>query len=104
MLAHLVAALLDEAVVRLLQMRDPLLLVHSGLARLGLEARDQGIELIDRAAQPLAILLRIFRQLRCDNAEKQADQRSDTAEKHGNLCGRTGIIAAGPAGSLWQLD
>src|SRR5947209_10551082 len=93
--AHLIAALLDETVVRLLQMRDSLLLVHSRLGCLGLEALDQSVELIDRAAEPLAVLLRVFRHLRGNDAEKQADQRSDAAEKHGNLCGLGGITAAG---------
>src|SRR3954447_3482206 len=81
---HMVAALLHEAIIRLLQMRNPLRFIHSGLGSLGIEALDQRVELVDRPAKPLAILLRIFRHLGSDDAEEQADQHSNAAEKHGS--------------------
>jgi hypothetical protein len=50
--------------------------------RLGVELGDDPPKLVERAAGPLAILLRELRPLRADQAGDQGDRESESAREH----------------------
>jgi hypothetical protein len=47
--------------------------------RVGVEARDDPVQLVDRAAEALTILLREFRRLRADNGAEQTNRQTHRA-------------------------
>jgi hypothetical protein len=50
--------------------------------RLSVELGDHPVELVERAAEALTILLREFRPLRADDREKKADRDSEPTGDH----------------------
>ncbi len=58
------------------------------LGAVGIEAGDDGRELVDGAAEALAVLLDELGHLRQRQAAEQRDEERDAAEDHGPVSGR----------------
>ena len=77
------ATLTNELVTICLQPIDPGGLGQAVLRAIGFESCDHRGQLVDRAAETLAILLQEFRHLGGSEAEQERGEKSEAAQDHG---------------------
>ncbi len=81
-LLHLAAPALHEFIRVRLKPRNALLLGEAILRGIGIEARNDHVQFVNRAAQSLAILLGIFGQLRTHNGADHREEKRQPSEEH----------------------